>query len=244
MTVLNDNGIGRVYNVIKQIKEAGYNINPYEAFEKIYSLQKQDIIGAFQAYTDTLKILNNELDRLNTLEIKNKEKYELVIKDIIVGFLKIDMSSDIGLSNFRKHFDDNMMVRIETCSDIISNISNEKSIADEALDSLRLEVEDLINNLLEMDIELEFKKVCLENLERVRHSIINYRLTGNEALAESVERGLGSFIRNRDKINNENSKGIFVKCLNFINNINKLLTVGNQSITLIDTISDNIKSIS
>lgn len=191
--VLNDNGVGRVYNLIMALKKRS-NLSPDVAFGQVFGCDPSEVEIIHKHYISMYKTIKAEQERYRLMDIKNKEKYINILEVTLHGLAKIELNNKKGLQTFSQHFSDSVMLKLENCADIMSQVGKQEVIEKEKLDELRIDVDDLYNKVVDMNLDVDLKKMCLHNLENVRIAIVNYDKTGSASIIENAQLGAGAIL--------------------------------------------------
>jgi hypothetical protein len=119
--VLTDNVVGRLYNIIYQLKN-GIGEDSKKVFCEVFSLDENDKIGVFTNYTELLKMCALGISQVEQLQSKNLHKYQSTLNETMNGLTKINFNAFFGMRDFNNHFDEKLMISLEYCADFLSDI--------------------------------------------------------------------------------------------------------------------------
>lgn len=92
-----------------------------------------------------------------------------------------------------KHFvDDSIMAGLEFCDELLSRKIGEKELDAEKVNEFLDEVNDLIQDIGEVDLPIEFKQMIRVNLTRIRLSVMHYSIHGAKGLDDALNIALGT----------------------------------------------------
>ena len=229
MNKLKNNPAGRLLLIIKEGKKLNnLNLTYINAWQKIFNCN--DLSETFKRISLVIdlvpKIIENVV-KLKELNIINNE--ELYLQEIkkIPGFFLFDPKGHWKI--FMSHFNNDIMIKLEICSDLLSNHLPEKVIKEDALNNLTKKVNDLIKEINDMNLDIELKNQILKLLLRVKYAIEVYPIAGTEILQET------NFL---------NISELFLKLKNFKDSswFKEIIDVTNIILTLIN-ITDKIPAI-
>lgn len=115
--VMNDNSVGRLYNLIEELKQTGSG-NAEDAFSKVFSLEKDDRASILTNYAELFKLCTLGINEIEQLNPKNINKYKDTLNNVIDGLSKVYFNaSRTGLNNgmdkFKEHFNKELMISLE-----------------------------------------------------------------------------------------------------------------------------------
>jgi hypothetical protein len=98
------------------------------------------------------------------------------------------------------------MVILGFCEDKIAEYHLEPKIEEEQIKALLDDVNALYDDVLTSSLHEKLKKLVLEQLEHIRRAIHEYRIRGAERLREELVTLVGSYVLNKDLIEQEGDK--------------------------------------
>lgn len=243
MSVPNNNVIGRLCNLMIEIKEYKSN-NPSEVIGKIFQVEPTDKAAVLESYAQLFYMATEGKNRIKQIDMKSHDIYLNALNSAIEALSKINFNNEtIGMDTFKKYFDREKLIPLEFCADLLENNSNGRDLNDKEVQSLLEEVSELINQVLEMEINKDLKYICINNLKNIHDAIIKYDLFGSDGLIKNIESSLGSLILNCQKAKSVEERTIVETICNKIKDIGIKLGLLNNSINLIETLTENIKKI-
>lgn len=176
-------------------------------------------------------IFNLIKETKSLLQIKsnfsNVSLYSKAIDAIQSSLLMTNFNSSWMEMNPR--IDKGTLVSLEFCADFLSQETSENFIKKDELAKLRNEVNSLISNILNTDLETDFKTYLIEKLKSVEDAILSYHIYGSRGLKNASESSLGSLLSNLSSLDKPQKKKIVEDFFKIIANINALVGVGDKS---------------
>jgi hypothetical protein len=238
--ILNDNTVGRLYNLINDLRSIRGG-NSEKSFCKVFSLDESDKAAILSNYAELFKMCTLGISQIEQLKPKNVSRHIATLNNVIEGLSLIyfnaysDVSNN-GMEEFKKHFDEALMISLGYCADYLSEHSNEDVIEDEKIQELIKEINEVIDYVLECKLNVELEKILTYQLNNVRESLLKYKFYGSSGVLNSISTTLGALILNREKVDSSNAMDIVDKIFYVMGRINTIISFNNNSITLIGTI--------
>lgn len=132
-----------------------------------------------------------------------------------------DICSEITTSNLQA---------LQSCAVILDVIFDYKEITGEQLENIRRDINELINEILNSDLENEFKVFILKGLREIEYSINSYKISGLEGLKSLINENVGGILLNNRLVqstrdsNNKNIKEMVEKVIKTFYSINTIIT--------------------
>ncbi|MBF6238245.1 hypothetical protein IU474_14390 [Nocardia otitidiscaviarum] len=105
----------------------------------------------------------------------------------------------VPLQNVTNQYTDEDVARLRFCSSVLSRAKLEARVTEEQLHQLAQQVDELHMEVVEATaVPLELRTFLLEQLDRVRIALREYRIRGAEALRDVIERVVGSCVVRAD----------------------------------------------
>jgi len=243
-TVESDNIVGRLYNVINELKYfSGENSNG--AFSKVFSLDKSDKAGIMYNYAELFKMCNLGISEIEKLNPKNAIKHKNALNNAIEGLSKIYFnispgSYENGMDKFKQHFNSELILSLEYCADFLSEYSDEQDIEEEKIQEMIKEIEALIEEVFGCKLDSDLEKILICQLNNVRESLFKYKLYGSEGIVNSISTTVGTLILNRELVDNEKSMFTVEKIFGILSKINTIVSFKNNSLAILGTIYKQI----
>jgi len=230
-----NNPVSRLYNLIIQLKSYRPLKNEQRTIANwfIGSLHYDaDPIYAHLAIADAVKLVEAAEKVIKNLDDVNKEQYLEPFQHLRRLFRIKDIDSPPG--NWLEKINDNIILRLELASNIVSLKEELHDVSQEDLDKLLIDVQDLEEKIIKSTINLDLKSQIIERLETIRLAIIGYSINGIEGLRKAAELNLGFIILNLDKIrsSNKSDSKIWDWFLKLLTSIEKITKIGTSLQTL------------
>jgi hypothetical protein len=129
---------------------------------------------------------------------------------------------DIDWRSFQSNFDVAVMSELRFFALALSRISNEKEADEDALISLRDEIDELIETIEKNIHNDEIHHVILELLQCARNSISNYKWFGATRMKNDLEKMLGVMLVNHKIINNRSE--LIIRFWDILGKFNEITT--------------------
>ncbi|PNQ80774.1 hypothetical protein [Paenibacillus sp. F4] len=238
--VASDNIIGRMYNLIYALKNAGGS-NSENAFCKVFSLEENDRASILNNYAELFKMCTIGINEIEQLNPKRLQKYKDTLSDVLDGLSKIYFNANPnarnnGMDKFNDHFSNNLMLSLEHCADYLSENSNGAVIEDGKIVDLLKEINELEQFIISSKLHNELEKIIIYQLNNLRESLLKYKLYGSQGIIDSVATTLGKLILNQEKFEVNKDKGTIERIFGVIVKINSIFTFKNNSTKLVGDI--------
>jgi hypothetical protein len=198
----------KVRTVYKSRSQSGKSQISWDVWADVF-----DIKGIFD--TDDIDSRENQLkvisavnqgrklvDKVESLLLKNDDidhqKYLRPFPN-----LKKLFTRPFGLgSSFREYFvlGDSDVTTLEFCIDAVSKVYREKVTDENELKSLLSEIRTLYEQIVDLEIDQNLKRILLDMLRTMEDAIHEYRIRGVERLREALERLVGIYMFNKETI--------------------------------------------
>lgn len=242
--VMNDNNIGRLYNIINKLIEVKGN-TAEDSFCKVFSLEEDDKASILSNYTELFKLCSLGIKEIEQLNPKNANKYKKTLNNVLEGLTKIYFDAnrnrlDNGMNKFKEHFDSQLMISLEYCADYLSENSSEEIIEDEKIYELIKEINDMVEDIMNSKLNNELKKLLICQLDNIRESLMKYKFYGANGIETSISETVGSLIINREKVTDDKGNDYVNKIFKIIGNINSIISFKKNSMNLLESIYKKI----
>ena len=126
-------------------------------------------------------------------------------QDLHLGLLRRVKSALFGggvqtWGQYRTTFSADFMTSLELVADNVSHYWYEEVIPAEELTEIQSDIDDLINRIVNSTLQGELRTVLIEGLVEVREAVLNYRVTGVDAIRKAVDSNIVAYGRNFDLI--------------------------------------------
>lgn len=134
-----DNPAGRLYNILSRIKQSNSGWTVIYALPGILSVEPNDAIGVFYAFTQLKGLIDDTDLAIEQLEGYKYKRYQKMIERIKIAFQDLDY--ELKLTDLFKYINDDTLLTLKNCAKELSDI--ETSIDRDALKELQHEVNSL-----------------------------------------------------------------------------------------------------
>ena len=158
---------------------------------KAFGISEKDTTRLLAIYLEMIKLVQQT--KLDIEKISDEVDKELYIEPL--ERLETAFSSNSLVhqwANFSQYLDPTTMKSLQFCADILSRRMGEKLVSDEELETLRKDVDELFELIVDSDLDLLLKNFLLERLEQIRHALLYYRLNGSKGLKDALEKIVGA----------------------------------------------------
>ena len=205
--ILFNDPVSRLLKLIKDLKTyrptAGEQKTIANLFCQVLGYD-YDLLNAYKAISDTIKLVEKaELEIIN-LDDVNKEHYLEPFPKLKRSLIIKTMDGPIG--NFREKLDNNLILKLEMASNVISDQGNTIEINQDDLDQIITDVNELSENVRKSSINPDLRILLLERLEEIRIAAISFWVVGPEGLRRAAELNLGFIFSNHDQITTSEGK--------------------------------------
>lgn len=110
-------------------------------------------------------------------------------KQVNSAFLKQDYNGQF--STFITKIDNHSLDNLSLLSDLIAGKTSTKVLPEDSLNSMRVKVQDLIDEMIKSDLSKEFKQYLNKALKQILEHINSYIITGINPIIDSLDMVLG-----------------------------------------------------
>ena len=96
----------------------------------------------------------------------------------------------------KEYLSDSTLKELNFVSDMLNTVWTEQSIASSELEELTKDVEELVEGILAGNLKPELKQFIITQLEKIRHAILQYRISGADGLKDALESTAGAIVLN------------------------------------------------
>lgn len=224
------NPAGRLYKVLVAIKATHDHTKAINAWAQVIGCEAKEV-EVTRAVVD-LYLLSEEVQTLISMipEI-NAELYLASFIQLSKAFFPLNLHNNI--QHTKAKLTEESLTRLQFCADALGKSYAEDSIDEESLNQI---IE--LTNMLYEQIRLstmpdKLKLALLEELEKIKRSIVVYSIKGAKGLKESLQSLLGMVVTNQEELKKIEDKGI-------LQNVGELI----EKIDSISSVALKVKSIS
>ena len=216
---------GRLFDILQEAKRKSENYTARKVWSEIFEVEEQDTSTLLKMLADLIRLMH--LSKRNIEELNDIE-HELYLKPfsrLEVIFSQVNL--DAQWKAWRDQIDESTLYGLQFCSDRLNRSTNYTKITNDELDKIKDSLSDLVEQILASELEVSLKQLLIRNLERLRQTLIAYRINGIDGIETEIELNLGSILLHKDEIkkkSGENSTHIWKKYFSFLDGLNKTIS--------------------
>lgn len=192
-----DNPAGRLYDILSRIKQSNSGWTVVYALPGILSVDPNDAIGVFYAFTQLKGLIDDTDLAIEQLEGYKYKRYQKTIERIKIAFQDVDY--ELKLQDILKYLNDDTLLSLKHCAEELSG--TEIYIDRDALKELQDEVNSLVEKVMESDsLGKEIRSFLYEKLQDIDKAIRDYRFYGSAGIRRAFESSLGAALINQEQI--------------------------------------------
>jgi hypothetical protein len=197
-----NNPAGRLYDVLSNAKK--HPPTQSEQSKKVWG----SVLGVNPDSTLLIKRLVQLMEELDDTigRLKKLENFTLALHEPQLRAIWHALSPTL-LNAHWEHvvhlLSDSSMISLASAADWLAHHDPDGEINAKELSSLQNEIEELVKEILGSELDATFREFVLEQLEKIRSAILEYRLRGPAALREALESTTGAIFLNRALIKKE-----------------------------------------
>lgn len=219
-----NNPAARLLEFAENAKMIDGNLSQKEGWGRLCQHDPNDLHAIF---LDMISVIENiRATRKAIDELDDTYDHDLYLKPIVVlEQLPGQMYGNLTWAHIINHFDVTTMHGLAVTADVLSRLSNETPMSPEQQKSLIEQVDVLIKDVMDSDFPDELKGFLLEQLERFRSALLNYRIFGQDRLKEAIEMATGAFIVNGRSMMSHWDKSLVKKTIAFLAILANIATI-------------------
>ncbi|HMS41593.1 MAG TPA: hypothetical protein PKE69_15280 [Pyrinomonadaceae bacterium] len=121
---------------------------------------------------------------------------------------------------------------LELCVRAVDKVYKEKSVNEDDLKTLLSEIQSLYEQIIDLDINKNLKRILLDMLKIMENAIHEYRIRGVERLGEAVEQLVGIYIFNKETIEKSSAEEVR-KVRNILNKFGSMYSFAADTVQLL-----------
>lgn len=222
-----DNPAGRLYDILSESRSKPRNKRAKEVWGEVFEINSTDLDLILYKVAELIQLVKNTKKTIEQLENVQHEIY-------LAPFKKIETLLAMGnleapWENFVKYLDEATMVALRFCADTLSHQRGEQLIEEDKLLELKVEVERLSEKVLSSELPDILKHSFVENLDKIRKAINDYRIWGIDRLLKSLDLGVGSVFRHGEIIKEERDNEHVKKYFDILGRLNQLVSFAHNT---------------
>lgn len=223
MTNLPNNPATRLLNIVNKARTIPGDLTVTKGWAKLLDLDTDDFPIVLQGIVDSLELVKDTRLSVQSLDSYNHNLYLEPINKIESAFKVLRF--DVQWGTIQNYFDEKTIYGLSICSDLLSQKSSEKPLEDDALKELLDEVAALTEDIVASDLPDALKNFLLEQTEKLRSALLQYRIYGDKYLKSRLERVLGATFLYVQDISPFWEKPIIKRVFNLFTSIANVVTV-------------------
>ncbi len=195
---MHENPAGRLHEILTQLKGSSANSKLKNIWADVLGIDKNDEMKVVRQVIEVYR-LTLEVEKL--IKLKPEINHELYLASFDI------MENITSPTNFHKlwhevsgQFETDVLTRLEFCSYELSRFYEEERVSEEEILEISEMVESLFEELNNSSIDDVSKLLLLEEIERIRHALANYRIKGAKGVKEALQATLGSVMVNKEQL--------------------------------------------
>ncbi len=184
MNIPENNPAGRVYQLFEAARKRSDSEHCKDAWAELFDLPKDNLAGVYYH-------LARVLEEVNQIERQLRSASDITAEIYLQDFPTI--RAILSPVNFAERWDgtkkritDAVLRTLAICADRLSRATLETTLDPAELDSLKADVESLLNEAANAKIADELKNVVIDMAEGMRRGIFEYRLRGANGLRQEL----------------------------------------------------------
>lgn len=232
----------RLLSILREASEITEDITVKEVWAKVFLYNTYSIFDIYRGLTK-LNDLADEVE--NCIKKTDRIDRNLHLKPLgtIRNLIKVT-NLDVMWPSLRKYLTPELFTSLEFTDDVLSREWSDDLIDQSELNDLLDEINTLLYDILGSSLDEMLKRVLVDNLEKLRKVIIDYKISGNSALYQTFEETMGIIIINQNQFSDEEEvsrfKEIYRKFILVIARTSYGLMVANALASLTNQISPEV----
>lgn len=219
----------RLYDILKNVKN---NISESNSVKRVWALtfdiDENDEEKVFLAFVQVIQQIETLKKVANRMNSNSKDDFIKEITALERGIMSIRLSENSY--SLETVITETRMMALKAIGMGLDIYNQYSIIEDEQIFEIREKISQLMNEINDLSISDDLKKVIIDNLDRLDLMIENHKLYGIDGIKGAVENGFGNIMLNKElsELSNKNStlKETLMKVLNLFGSINTIVTFG------------------
>jgi hypothetical protein len=190
-----NNPAGRLYDVLSEARNhpTSQGVPAKKIWSSVFGVDSDSTL-----LIRRLVQLTEEMDEA-TERLKQLENFTLALHLPQLQSLRHALSPTHLNSNWEhvaRFLSESSMLSLASAADWLAHHDPDGEINKSDLDALQREIEELVRVVLDSKSDIVFRQFVLEQLEKIRSAILEYRIRGPVALREALEYTTGALVLN------------------------------------------------
>ena len=200
--------------------------NVKDVWASIFDIDKQDEEKIFLSIVRVIEQIETVKKAVDKIESSSKNHLIKIITELEKEIMNMRLKDDSD--SLKKALNEERLASLTGLAFALDARNQYCNIEEETILEFREKIALLIQDISDLQLKDELKKVVIDNLKQVDLMIENYKLYGVDGIKSAVENGFGSIMLNKElsEETNENSKfkETLIQVLNLFGNINTAVT--------------------
>ncbi|AFV85515.1 hypothetical protein [Alteromonas mediterranea] len=188
------NPAGRLHKILKKAKSLPDNEKVKSAWAKALSIEG-DEVDITKAVIE-LYSLSQEIQSLIKMnDSLNHDLYLSSFNQIERAFFPLNLANP--WQNSKRQLTDEALTRLQFCAQELSRFYKEESLSKEELDDIIARTDELFEALYSSALPDALRLSLLEEIQRIRNAIAQYKIRGAKGLKEALQGTIGAVYANQ-----------------------------------------------
>ena len=220
----------RLYEILRRIKEYE-GTNAYSILGEIFDIEEEERAEIILAYGGIFSLIEETKENLNNIKGIQKKKYLLALSEVTEALTRISFEVEGHIGDYKRNISIIALERIDACGDLLNQGMEEFKVSKEVLEEFLRDIDCLISRVHESIMSDTLKVVLLDNLHKIKDSILNYQLRGSRGIKNALDSSIGAMMLSTEGPKTEEEKNIFKSIFELIGHFNEMVTFG-KSVTI------------
>lgn len=216
---------GRLFDIFKEARTKPATDSSRKVWSSIFGVPENETGTILKMLADLIQLTHETKAKIEQLDDIDHQLYLKPFTKIEQILSKINL--DAGWQQWKDQIDETTIYGLQICSDKLNRITNYTKIKNDELDKIRKSLAELTDMVLEADLHTSLKQLLIRNLERLRQSLISYRIKGIEGIEQEVALNFGSVLLYREEIREktetDENKTLWQRYFSFLSRLNIIL---------------------
>lgn len=216
---------GRLFDIFQEARTKPATDSSRKVWSSIFGVPENETGTILKMLADLIHLTHETKAKIEQLDDIDHQLYLKPFTKIEQILSKINL--DAGWQQWKDQIDETTIYGLQICSDKLNRITNYTKIKNDELDKIKKSLAELTDMVLEADLHTSLKQLLIRNLERLRQSLISYRIKGIEGIEQEVELNLGSVFLHKEeiqeKIKTDENKALWHRYFSFLDGLNRTL---------------------
>jgi hypothetical protein len=221
-----DNSARRLLNILEKGKKISTDFSCKSAWRNLLDIKDDDLSLLFSRLGKVMTLQKIIIKDLEKYYPNQKKSYDYWSNRLNIAFSKQNINST--WLTFIESIDDHSIEYLRMSTDLLDSKIEVKIIEEEKLIEIRVIVDNLIKEVINLKLDENFKKYLITYLKKIIDSIDEYKITGITPIIESFESTLGHALVNKEFGENIKKSNLSDKFINILEKLNILIDTGNN----------------